>query len=266
VAELMWKIAGACVPGTSHQATGRPCEDALAWSATDDLTCIAVADGAGSRSLSGQGSALAVRTALSAASARVSGPDAGEPAAWLPAIFADVRKELSQLAREQGRDVGDYATTLAVVILTGDLACVGQIGDAIVVVCRSGAYETVAPPPCAEYVNETSFVTEERAVDDARITVFPEAAIDAVFLSTDGLRFRILDDLASAAPFAPFFDDLSAYMRSPDATADAIRQFLIGLTNDQTGDDKTLVAAVRGRPPQLAGAPLPVPTLAVTDR
>jgi Protein phosphatase 2C len=239
----MWKIAGASVPGTRHEASGRPCEDASGWSAADGLTCLAVADGAGSRPRAGEGSALAVASALAAAPARR--PGGADPAAWLRAIFADVQAALRERAAGLGQDPADYATTLGVVLLTEDLACVGQIGDSIVVVRRrDGAYETVDPAPRGEYVNETVFVTEDRAVAAARVTVLPAEAIDAVFLSTDGLRFKILDDLAATAPFRPFFDDLSAYVRSPAATAGAIRRFLSGLTDDQSGDDKTLVAAV----------------------
>jgi len=45
-------------------------------------------------------------------------------------------------------------------------------------------------------------------------------------------------------PFAPFFEDLAAFARSPQASGDAVRAFLAGL-DDQSGGDKTLLAAVR---------------------
>jgi hypothetical protein len=90
-------------------------------------------------------------------------------------------------------------------------------------------------------VNETAFLTGPDALGELRIDVTPA---DTVFLTTDGLRFKILDDLATAAPFAPFFEDLAAFARSPQASDDAVRAFLAGL-DDQSGDDKTLVAAVR---------------------
>jgi hypothetical protein len=249
----MWKIAGASVPGTLHVASGRPCEDASGWFCADGLTCLVVADGAGSRPLSGQGSALAVQSVLAAAQAGRHG--SGDPVAWVRAILQEVHAALRELAARQGRALGDYATTLAVVLLTEEVACAGQIGDSIVVVRHDGAYQTVAPAPRGEYVNETTFVTDGQGVADARITVLPAGTLDAVFLATDGLRFKILADLAAMAPFPPFFDDLSAYLRSPDASADAIGSFLSGLTGDQTGDDKTLVAAVRGPGVPVVGAP-----------
>jgi len=94
-------------------------------------------------------------------------------------------------------------------------------------------------------VNETAFLTGPDALGELRINVTPAARADTVFLATDGLRFKILDDLATAAPFAPFFEDLAAFARSPLASDDAVRAFLAGL-DDQSGDDKTVIAAVRG--------------------
>jgi hypothetical protein len=238
----MWKIAGASVPGTTHVASGRACQDASGWSSANGLTCLVVADGAGSRPLSGVGAALAVRTALGAAARSGS----GDLMARARAILTDVHVALGELADGQGRDLTDYATTVGMVLLTEETACVAQIGDTIVVAHQDGAYETVDPAPRGEYVNETSFVTDPQGVAGARITVLPAAQLDAVYLATDGLRFKILANLATTTPFLPFFDDLAAYLRSPDASASAIERFLSGLTDDQSGDDKTLVGAVHG--------------------
>lgn len=73
-----------------------------------------------------------------------------------------------------------------------------------------------------------------------------------MFLSTDGLRFKILADLSTAAPFAPFFEDLAVYTRSAGASAEEIQRFLTGL-DDQSGDDKSLIAAVRAQPETAPG-------------
>jgi Protein phosphatase 2C len=109
---------------------------------------------------------------------------------------------------------------------------------------RAGSYQTLTPAPRAEYVNETAFLTGPDALSELRINVTPATQADTVFLATDGLRFKILDDLTTAAPFAPFFEDLAAFARTPQASDDAVRAFLAGL-DDQSGDDKTLLAAVR---------------------
>lgn len=242
-----WKVIGASVAGTSHEAAGKPCEDASAWWWQQDLTCLAVADGAGSRPLSRQGAALAVEQALLLARACASRSDAGDPGAWLRLVFQGTCEQVAALASAEGNDAGDYAATLAVAVVTSDVVCIGQLGDTIAVTGHGGRYKTVAPAPRSEYVNETTFLTEHDALDHVRVTLMPAPGVDAVFLSTDGLRYKILSDLAAAAPFTPFFEDATAYVCSPEASTDAVRRFLTGL-DDQSGDDKTLVAAVRTRP------------------
>ena len=238
----MWKVIGASVAGTSHQATGRQCEDACGWRAAEGVTCLAVADGAGSRPQSRCGAALAVESSLLACA---EDPRDEDPVAWLRLIFGAAREQITARAMTDGNDADDYATTLAVAILTSAAVAVGQIGDTIAVAGRAGSYQTVSPAPRAEYVNETAFLTRPDALGELRIDVTPAAQADTVFLATDGLRFKILDDLATGAPFAPFFEDLAAFTRSPQASDDAVRAFLAGL-DDQSGDDKTVLAAVHG--------------------
>lgn len=45
----MCRVIGASVTGRSHEAAGKDCEDASGQRAEPELTCLAVADGAGSR-------------------------------------------------------------------------------------------------------------------------------------------------------------------------------------------------------------------------
>ena len=235
----MWKVIGASVPGSSHIAAGTGCEDAADWAVRAGVTCLAVADGAGSRPLAHEGARAAVARVLS----RVDVP-VGDPADWLADALDDARAALEELAKSSGTDVDQYATTLAVAVLTAEAVGIAQIGDTIAVVGQGGEFQAVDPAPRFEYANETVFLTAPGAVATARIVVHPADGVDEVFLSTDGLRLKITDDLALGTPYQPFFADVAAYVRSPAADPDAIREFLLNL-DDQTGDDKTLVAAVR---------------------
>lgn len=240
----MWKVIGASVTGRSHQATATDCEDACGWRADRDITTLVVADGAGSRPLAAAGAALAVEQALSAAdTVAVSGNPVRMPE-LMRAVFGNVRDQIARLATAEEHAIGEYACTLAVAVLTAHSVCVGQIGDTITVVGHKSRYATLAPAPQTEYVNETTFVTDERWTDHIRIGVLRADEADAVFLSTDGLRFKILADLGKGTPYTPFFEDAQSYARSVDANAGAIRRFLAAL-DDQSGDDKTLLIAVR---------------------
>lgn len=143
----MWKIIGASVTGTTHEAAGTGCQDASDWRANHDLTCLAVADGAGSRPRCGQGAALAVEQGILLAEGYARRSDPGDPATWLPQVFEDVRRRIIALAAAEGNQSGDYATTVALAVVTGDVVCVGQVGDSIAVLGCGGRYETVTPEP-----------------------------------------------------------------------------------------------------------------------
>ena len=240
----MWKVIGASVTGNNHQAAGTGCEDASSWQVAPEVTCLAVADGAGSRPLSKRGASLAVEQALTIARACARNGRHDDPRTWPQLIVRDTRKQIAMLAAAEDREAADFATTLGVAILTNTVACVGQIGDTIAVLGRKGEYRTIAPAPRFEYVNETSFVTDDTAMEQLRVTLEPIADVDSVFLCTDGLRFKVLSNLATADPFVPFFEDLTAYVESAEASVNEIHRFLTAL-DDQSGDDKTLVAAVR---------------------
>jgi hypothetical protein len=242
----MWRIVGASVIGRSHEATGRSCEDSSGWRADPAVTCLAVADGAGSKPRAASGSRSAVERVLDLVGADPTGAGTGHEHAtrWLRAVFAQTRDRLEQRAAAEDHEPDEYATTLCVAVATPDLLCIGQIGDSIAVIASGGGYETVQPAPRHEYANETSFLTSAGALEQMRVMCFDSGSVDAVVLSTDGLRFQILDDLTTAKPYGPFFDDLISYAADPGANDDGIRGFLAGLA-DQSGDDKTLVVAVQ---------------------
>jgi hypothetical protein len=127
--------------------------------------------------------------------------------------------------------------------MTADCVAVGQVGDAIAVIGGGGRYFTVNPEVKGEYVNETFFLTASDWTEHLRISVLAGRA-DVVALSTDGLRYKI-SNTRTGAPFGPFFDSLVSYGQEAAASSDGIGKFLAGLENDQTGDDKSLVAAIQ---------------------
>ena len=47
-------------------------------------------------------------------------------------------------------------------------------------------------------------------MEQLRVTIMPIGEVDSVFLSTDGLRFKVLGNLVTSDPFPPFFEDLTA--------------------------------------------------------
>jgi hypothetical protein len=245
---MAWRIVGSSVAGTLHVAAGRGCDDAHGWSAGEHATVVAVADGAGSRP---GGAALGAHVAVRSVLERALAPAfvaacAADPSAAGRALVAGLVAELEDEAKRVGLAVRELATTLCAVVLAPSGATVVQVGDGIAVVGRaSGAIEAVAVADRFEYANETVFLTSGHALE--HVKVFAATAdgdpVERVALSTDGLRYKALEDLHAQRPFERFFDDSWAYAARADASSEAIEAFLRDV-EDQTGDDKTLVLAV----------------------
>jgi len=245
---MSWRVLGSSVAGTVHVAAGRGCDDAHGWAVREDVTVIAIADGAGSRpGGAALGAHVAVRSALAhAASPAFADACADDAAAAASALVADVIAAVVEEAEQVGLAPTQLATTLCVAVLAPAGVTVVQVGDGIAVVERaSGAVEVVAVAERFEYANETVFVTSADALAHVKLFVASagEDPVTNVALSTDGLRFKALDDLQEQRPFERFFRDSWAYATRPEASSQAIEAFLLDV-EDQSGDDKTLVLAV----------------------
>jgi hypothetical protein len=169
-------------------------------------------------------------------------------------IFRHARSSLESLAVASERTVDDFATTLAVAVAHDDYVAVGQVGDGIIVVRdQSGVIRSLVIADRFEYANETVFLSAADWDANLKVDRLPAADVAGIALSTDGLRFKILEDLATGVPYAPFFEDAFGWVDSDSATSTAVANFIGGL-DDQSGDDKTLVIAgrrVRGREGQV---------------
>jgi hypothetical protein len=239
-----WRLLGGSVTGSVHRRQGRGCDDAFGWhvdGAVDGaLVVAATADGAGSRpGTSAFGAFTAVQAVLAAAAER--------PGGTVEHLFQAALSAVDDAAHGLGVAPDLLATTLSVVLIADARVAIGQVGDGIAVHGAGETVEAVAVGEHGEHVNETAFLTTPGALTEHLRTFSIAAdAVDALALTTDGLRYQVLDDVPATRPFAPFFHAAWAYARRTDATPEAVVAFLEEV-EDQSGDDKTLVLAVRDR-------------------
>lgn len=248
----MWRVFGGSTRGRSHLASGGACQDFSAWRTYGGGVCIAIADGAGSRPQAAEGARAAVEAVLAWSQARFS---AGRLTRPLEEAFLVARASVLELADHLGFPPDELATTLAVAVADATSVRIGQLGDSIGVIARAGGgIEAVRPQTRAEYVNETAFLTDDTWESDLRLSRFPLASITAMSLSTDGLQFKILADVAQGVPYQPFYRDLFAWAAHTKGTSESLVQYLDELDDDQSDDDKTLVVAVRSLPEATNGS------------
>ena len=230
-----WRLVGGSVTGSLHRRQGRGCDDAFGWLVDGALVVAVTADGAGSRpGTSAFGAFTAVQAVLTAAR--------DDPT--VEHVFRSALLAVEDAAAELGVAADLLATTLSVAVITAEAVEIGQVGDGIAVWGTGDAVQAVAIGERAEHVNETVFLTSPGALSEHLRTFSTSAdAVDALALTTDGLRYQVLDDVQANRPFTPFFHAAWEYARRDDATPEAITAFLEEV-EDQSGDDKTLVLAV----------------------
>ena len=169
-----WRTAHASVIGTSHLASGTECQDAARCAVVQDATgadvlIAAVSDGAGSAPRSSAGATLATDTFLDAMSDAI-GKDTGGLAfldrSYVEVWLAGLLVEISAMADQEGRAVGDYACTFLAAVVSDACACFLQVGDGAIVASRPGeAPQWIFWPQHGEFANSTFFVTQQGVAD-----------------------------------------------------------------------------------------------------
>jgi serine/threonine protein phosphatase PrpC len=254
-----WRVVSASEAGSGHIARGIGCQDAHGYRLlSNGALSIAVADGAGSARLSANGAALAVKSSLEFLSGR-DFEDARNTAS--ATTIATALKSAASVAREaiarhcrtiaeaepdSDVHVAQFATTLLLLYLDVDVSAVLQIGDgAVVIQSDDDNLEVLTTSGHEDYVNETTFLTSERAIEDCGTRIDFDRVIRAVTVMTDGMQLLGVDHSSNTA-FKPFFGPLFRFARDPSTNDNALAEFLRSeRVCERTDDDKTLVIAVQ---------------------
>ena len=249
---IPWRIIPASVAGASHLHQGLPCQDAHYWEILPEGVLIAaVADGAGSAALAEVGSQIAVGAAVETVRKNpqsLTTPPEDE-ATWHQFLRHTLKAaSLSVSAEAVMRDaqVRDLATTLILVIATPTIVAVAQIGDgAVVIKDGQGSLFTLSAPQQGEYINETTFLISDHAVEKAQFKVW-QGEIDHLAVFSDGLQLLALE-MPDGSPFEPFFKPLFHFVTEAPDEEEARQQLAKFLSSDRvtqrTDDDVTLFLA-----------------------
>lgn len=259
---LPWSVAAASVAGNSHTAIGRGSDDAYSYALVDGGTGLvaAVADGAGSKTgTSAWGSFTACQVVAERAAELVASLRTKiEAETALRELFGAVLAAIEEQAQGMNLVPSDLSTTLAVAVLDPSAGAFAQVGDGIVVCDLAGEPSVRIAEDKGEYANETAFVTSSDALERHLRIDYRDGGTDRFALSTDGLRYKLLNIHDGGTAFVPFFASLWDKLGTAEIPEDSLAAFLAKL-DDQTGDDKTLIVGTRTRldgkgvPAHLAG-------------
>lgn len=236
---MTWKAIGGSVVGTAHA----DCEDAIAFSPTQPLTCL-VSDGAGSAEHAAEASSFVATRGLELFPSCVSEADVLRAAEELYAGLVSLSVAL-------GCALPELSCTLLGCVLSERRSIFFQIGDgAIVRGDGSDSYTTVWWPQNGEYANTTHFLIDDPLLSNLKVQVLEET-VEEVSIFTDGLQQLVLN-WESSCVHQPFFQDMFKWLRraaSPEEVAildGKLREYLGSpAVCNRTDDDKTLFLATR---------------------
>jgi serine/threonine protein phosphatase PrpC len=253
-----WRIAVATDIGTSHKATGSPCQDsaanALVRTGAGETLILAVSDGAGSAAHSQIGSSVAVATLLAdvesflADGNEISSINNEQASQWV----RNAAEAIEKIANANEHEVREYSCTLLAAIVGPTQAAFIQIGDGAIVVSHGedDGWSYVFWPQHGEFVNTTNFI-QSTPVEDVIAFQLAPRTIDELALFTDGIENLVLHK-ASRSVHQSFFQSMIQPVRGSDATGEdgelsqALSRYLASsIICERTDDDKTLILASR---------------------
>ncbi len=258
-----WRVAQASVIGQSHLNQNTVCQDRLATRIVEskrdgEILIAVVADGAGSTTSGERGAEIAGEFFVSQISeftknAAVKSLSEDFGRRWI----SFYQQRIAEIARQEKKEMREYATTLVGAVVGKTSAVFYQVGDGGAVFSTSGkpeSYRFSIAPTESEYVNMTEFLTDEAAANNLRF-VRIEAAIEDLILFSDGI-FAVAVDYQTGRPHEPFLMPMIAPLRNGSAGEDLnekLEKFLASpKLNEKTDDDKTIILASR-RERQVSG-------------
>ena len=250
----MWRHVESSVRGTSHGATGAPCQDycvsRVFQTPGGPVLAVAVADGAGSAALSDVGAWLAAETFVERAEAVFR---TGEIVTTEP-LYDYAHARVVAEAEARGVAPRELACTLLSAVVGRDWAVFAQVGDGAIVFDGRGGLQLAFWPDNGEYANTTRFLTDADYPRHVKVERLNQPVAELAVL-TDGIQMLALDytnTCVHAAFFTPMFRTLG-HATDLDALKSSLAAFLDSpRVNGRTDDDKTLFLATRA--PGLADA------------
>jgi hypothetical protein len=164
--------AAARVIGRSHVASGRNCQDAVAVIQRRSAACIALADGAGSKTRSEIGAQVASTRAAKIALGHFDQLFAlanSKPLHAARLILDPVLVALKGKNKRRHEPLDSLASTLLFAAYKEGRYVAGHLGDGVICIKQGPEVRLLSAPENGEYANSTYFVTDKSALTHFRL-------------------------------------------------------------------------------------------------
>lgn len=247
----MWRSAGAKAIGASHERASLPCQDSMAYDVIGGTIFHAVvADGAGSASHAKHGSQRVVDTVMETTRFLLSQGES-DLREILFRAFSAARDSLIQLATELQIELRQLSTTVLAVLVGPHGGVAMQVGDGVIAVSEeAGQWAWVIWPQHGEFINTTSFLTDEDALVKMEEASLGPSVLD-ICICSDGLESVALN-YSQREAHSPFFTALLKELHplhdadEQAALSKQLEQFIVSeRIRARSDDDISIVIATR---------------------
>ena len=183
----MWNMIHCAVQGRSHIKNGTPCQDKTCTFFRNGVSTIALADGAGSASLSHFGAQTTVEHICAELSEKFDQFFSEQDGVLVKRQLTEgVLQALMVKAIELGCELKELASTLLFVSVRDDRFIIAHIGDGVIGYCRNGELKIASEPENGEFANTTVFTTSKDALASMKLIKGTLGEITGFVLMSDG--------------------------------------------------------------------------------
>ena len=184
---MNWKSVCCAVQGRGHKKKDLPCQDKVTRRLKDDVSVIALADGAGSEELSHFGAECVVNCVADFVaenfSKLIAETDGRNVTKKILEILLDA---LNVEAQRLECNLKNLSSTLLVAAVNEENFFLAHLGDGVIGYINESGLKTVSTPDNGEFSNETVFVTSPNAASHLRIYKGRLKNISGFILMSDG--------------------------------------------------------------------------------
>lgn len=241
----MWNSVQCAVQGRGHIKTDAPCQDKTKFLCEHETSVIALADGAGSASMSHFGAEFVTEKICELLTQQFDiyfNEDDGK--AVKRVIVGTLMDGLEKLSQDLNCEIKDLASTLLVAAVKNGKYIILHIGDGVIGYIKNGDLKIASHPENGEFVNTTVFVTSKDALSTMKIMKGQLNGITGFALMSDGTEASLYNKREkSLAPALKKIMDLSQVMKVNCLENEVERSFENVIKNSTT-DDCSLIILV----------------------
>lgn len=241
----MWNSVQCAVQGRGHIKTDTPCQDKVRFFYENETSVIALADGAGSATMSHFGAEFVTKKICELLTLQFDIYYEEDDGATIKRVIVGTLIDgLGKLAQDLNCEVKDLASTLLAAAVKNGKYIILHIGDGVIGYVKNGDLKIASHPENGEFINTTVFVTSKDALSTMKMMKGQLNGITGFALMSDGTEASLYNKRErSLVPALKKIMDMSQVMKLDCLQSEMERSFENVIKNS-TNDDCSLIILV----------------------